>query len=142
MNVDALPGETFAGTVTALVSVGSAQTRSFPVLIDMDNRQRRLAPGMSARVFVALQARQSDVLVVPRDALVLRADGSRIVWRVREEDGQYRAYASNVLIGRALGDQVELLDSDLSPGDRIVLLGNENLRPGQAVHFDAPSTDL
>jgi len=32
-----------------------------------------------------------------------------------------------------MGDRVEVLDSTLQAGESIVLLGNENLRPGQAV---------
>ena len=37
--------------------------------------------------------------------------------------------------GRALGDRVELLGSELPPGTRVVVQGNERLRPGQALRI-------
>jgi len=73
------------------------------------------------------------VLLVPRDAVVLRADSSRIVWKVNQVDGNYRVEAVKLLVGRSKNGLVEVLEGELSAGDRIVLLGNENLRPGQAV---------
>jgi hypothetical protein len=44
--------------------------------------------------------------------------------------------------GRAQGDRLEVVGGGLRPGDRVVLLGNENLQPGQAVRplaADGPS---
>ena len=130
---DALPGETFSGKPSALVAVGSQSTRSFPLLIEMDNEQRRIAPGMSARIFIELAGSKAQVLLVPRDAIVLKADGSRIVWKITEADGETSVIPVELLAGRNQGAQVEVLESTLQAGDRIVLLGNENLRPGQAV---------
>ncbi len=130
---DALPDEVFYGQASTLVSVGNQATRSFPLLIELDNAQHRIAPGMSARIFVGLGGGNAQALVVPRDAVVLRADGSRIVWKVNQVDGTSKVQAVELLVGRSMNGLVEVLDGELSAGDRIVLLGNENLRPGQAV---------
>lgn len=130
---DALPGKTFTGMPSALVARGNQATRSFPLLIELDNAQHHIAPGMSARIFVELAGDRVESLLVPRDAIVLKADGSRIVWRVNEADGRYTVVPVSLLAGRSRDGLVEVLDSTLKPGDRIVLLGNENLRPGQAV---------
>ncbi len=130
---DALPGETFSGKPSALVAVGNQSTRSFPLLIELDNELRRIAPGMSARIFIELRGSRARALLVPRDAIVLKADGSRVVWKVAEEEGKSKVKPVKLLVGRTQGDQVEVLESALQAGDHIVLLGNENLRPGQTV---------
>jgi RND family efflux transporter MFP subunit len=130
---DALPERVFEGTVFARVALGNESSRSFPLLIDIPNPEHLLAPGMSARVLVELQNGVSEALTVPRDAVVAKTDGSRLVWRVREDDGVLKAYPVTIETGRAHGNRLELVNGDLEAGDRIVLLGNENLRPGQPV---------
>ena len=130
---DALPEHTVEGEVFARVALGDESSRSFPLLIDIPNRDHVLAPGMSARVTVEMRDAVSEALTVPRDAVVSSTDGSRQVWRVREDDGVLKAYPVSVETGRAQGDRLELVGGDLQAGDRIVLLGNENLRPGQPV---------
>jgi len=130
---DALPQQVFEGRVFARLALGNENTRSFPLLIDIPNREHLLAPGMSARVWVQLSDGERETLTVPRDAVVVRVDGSRVVWRVKEDDGALKAYAVTVETGRAYGDRLELLGGELRAGDRIVLLGNENLRQGQRV---------
>ena len=45
-----------------------------------------------------------------------------------------QAYPVAVETGRANGDRLELLRGDLRAGDRLVLLGNERLRPASALH--------
>lgn len=130
---DALPGKTFNGNVTALVAVGERTTRSFPLLIELASAQRQIAPGMSARVFVELSTGQHNALLVPRDAVVLKADGSRVVWKVSQAKDKSTVTPVPLQIGRSQDDLVEVLDSSLKAGDSIVLLGNESLRPGMAV---------
>ena len=130
---DALPGQEIEGKVFARVALGNESSRSFPLLIDIPNGDHLLAPGMSARVRVELDGEDVQALTVPRDAVVTRSDGSRRVWQVREEDGELKTFPVSVEVGRAQGDRVELVGGDLTAGERVVLLGNENLRSGQAV---------
>jgi len=133
VDFDALPERSFQGKVFARVASGDERSRTFPVLIDIPNPDRLLAPGMSARVRVDLAGSEAAVLTVPRDAVVAKADGSREVWRVQTEDGILRAYPVPVEIGRAGGDRLEIVAGDLGVGDRVVLLGNEQLEAGQSV---------
>ena len=130
---DALPAREIEGTIGARIALGNQSSRSFPLLIDIPNPDRQLAPGMSARVLVELEGETTPVLTVPRDALITKADGSRRVWRLREEEGVSKAYPVHVETGRSHGERVEVTNSDLQAGERVVLLGNETLRPGQVV---------
>ena len=127
---EAVPGRTFDGTVFAKVAAGDQATRSFPVLIDIANPDHLLAPGMSARVDVELADGEQRALVVPRDAVVTRVNGDRIVWRVGGQEDEPTADMVRIRTGRSYRDDVEILGGTLTVGDRVVLLGNENLRPG------------
>jgi multidrug efflux pump subunit AcrA (membrane-fusion protein) len=82
---------------------------------------------------VELTGDRSEALTVPRDALITKSDGTREVWRVITEADVATAKPVKVEVGRALGDRVEVLGAGLKAGDRIVMLGNERLRPGQRV---------
>lgn len=139
VSFDALPDRPFSGRVFARVASGNDSSRSFPLLIDIDNREHLLAPGMSARVWVTLSDARVSAMTVPRDAVVARAGGERMVWRVREEAGELKAFPVQVQTARAQGALLEVLSDELRVGDRVVLLGNENLRPGMRVVDRSPS---
>jgi RND family efflux transporter MFP subunit len=130
---DAMPDRVYSGKVIARVALGSDSSRSFPVLIDIDNSDHLLAPGMSARVWVSLQQSRTSVMTVPRDTVVSKPDGERVVWRVRPEGDALRAFPVDVETGRAQGDLLEVVSDELAVGDRVVLLGNERLRAGDTV---------
>ena len=127
---DALPGRRFEGRVFARLAAGIEATRAFPLLIDLPNPEHALAPGMSARITIELAGPEGEALTVPRDAVVTRADGERVVWRVGD-DG--RVEPLTVRVGRALGERLEVAGGGLATGDRVVVVGNETLRAGQAV---------
>ncbi len=130
---DALPEQRFEGKVFARVALGNESSRSFPLLIDIPNQDHLLAPGMSVRIQVELDDGSVEALTLPRDAVITKVDGRRQVWRVEEDDGVLKAFSVEIETGRAQGDRIEVVGGALGEGDRVVLLGNENLRPGQAV---------
>ena len=136
---DAVPAETFPATVTSKIPFGRDQVRTFPVWIDFDNQSRRVAPGMSARVSLTLGSGGAKALVVPNDALVRRADGSVLIWLVREHDGALRAEPAPVTVGQVTSTGVQVSGSGLEPGMLVVVRGNETLRPNQAVRTTAPA---
>jgi RND family efflux transporter MFP subunit len=133
LRFDAFPGEEFTGEVVAKVPAGDPRSRIFPVLIDLANPERRLAPGMSARVRIAIERRREPVLTVPGDAVVTEVGGTRRVWRVVGDGDSYVAEPVLVELGRASAGQVEVIAGQLSAGDKVVLLGNERLKSGQQV---------
>lgn len=50
LTIDALPGRTFTGTVSAFGAAGSARTRTFPLEVSLANPGETLLPGQSARL--------------------------------------------------------------------------------------------
>jgi HlyD family secretion protein len=71
--VDAYPGQRFAGTVTAvqLNALSSSNVVSYPVLIETENAELKLRPGMTAAVSIQVDTAR-NVLRVPNQALRFR----------------------------------------------------------------------
>jgi len=131
---DAIPKREFTTPVLARIALGNENSRSFPLLIDIPNPKRHLAPGMSAQIWIELNEQQSaTVLMLPRDAIITKSDGSKLIWQVKEKEDMLRASPLIIETGRHQDEWVEILSNKIQPGERIVLLGNENLRPNQAV---------
>jgi RND family efflux transporter MFP subunit len=130
IEVDAWPGRPIEAEVEALVAVTDSDTRSFTVRMDIPNPEHLLAPGMSAHLSFRLGGDSSSpVLQVPADAVVRRGDGTAVVWVVRGDIAE----AVPVRVGRRAGRSVEVSSNNLGEGELAVTLGNESLRPGQAV---------
>jgi HlyD family secretion protein len=69
VTVEAYPGRSFRGTVSKVEpqAVVDQNVTMFPVLIELDNPDRLLKPGMNSEVSISI-ARRSDVLTVPNEA--------------------------------------------------------------------------
>ena len=131
---DALPERVFEAAVTTTIPVSDVNARTFPVRVDLANEQGLLAPGMSARVAIRIEDDASQTaLIVPQDAIVRQPDGTASVWTVEIEDGVSKAARKPITTGRIYRDNIEVVSGDVAPGDRVVVRGNEILRPGQPV---------
>jgi RND family efflux transporter MFP subunit len=115
--------------VRVIVPVGDARSQSFEALIDAPQMPLPLAVGHSVQVELPLQAPQ-QALAVPRDALVIRSDGTA-VYRIR--DGK-TAERVPVKTGVAEGDWVAV-EGELSEADPVVIRGAETLHDGDVVNI-------
>jgi RND family efflux transporter MFP subunit len=121
-------GETFETALRTVVSVGNEDLHVFELRLDLEAAgDRRLTVGQTARVSIPT-ADLREVLAVPRDALVLRGDGTTVY--VVDESGSARR--AQVATGIGQGDWVEVA-GPIRAGDRVVVRGNERLRDGQPV---------
>jgi RND family efflux transporter MFP subunit len=127
---DALPERDFTGKVTAIIPLADADARTFPVQIDVANPDGTILGSMLARATFQIGAR-TETAFIPKDALVPRPDGSGYVVRVVE--GKAEIVPVKVLLGKESQFAVIPLGGELNAGDRVVVRGNERLRPGQAV---------
>jgi membrane fusion protein (multidrug efflux system) len=128
--LDADPGRRHPARVVAKVPVQDPTARSFLVRIEPEEPLPLMMPGMSGRAIFSL--RREEALLLPRDAIVMEPDGTRIVWVVEEQDGIGTVSRRPVEIVNSLEESVELR-SGVSAGTRVVLHGNETLREGQSV---------
>lgn len=114
--------------VRSIVPAGDARSQSFEVLVELPPaRELRLVSGSVVQVELPLGQPQS-LLAVPRDALIIRADGQSV----------YRVGADNkvskvaVVSGIADGEWVAI-EGSLEDADRVVVRGGENLHDGAQV---------
>ena len=151
--VDALGRHDFTGNVLRIAPVVDAASGTFRVTCEFDHDGGVLRPGMFARIAIVYDQRR-NALVIPRSAVV-EEDGRSTVYvvvhqaarpqapRVPGGRGQARAAAlppaaveivRRVVIrtGHGDGDRIEVL-TGLKRGDRVVTLGQNNLRDGTAV---------
>jgi HlyD family secretion protein len=134
VELDAATGATYAATVRAIDLLPTTSARggvSYRVRLDLGKGEYddgRAAPtprpGMSA--VLRLQVREAtDAVTVPASAIV-NADGRDTVWAVR--DG--RAERVPVRLG-VQGEDVVQVTSGVTDGQRIVISGADQVRPGQ-----------
>ena len=126
IEVDAYPGENFSGTVSRVRPELDRVTRTVSVTIRAANDQRRLKPGMYARIRLVLQERRG-VPLVPDEALLVSDVGLR-AFVVKEDTIHIRS----VRIGLEEGNLNEVLEG-LDAGERVVLRGKLMMREGMKV---------
>lgn len=122
------------GTVRTIVPFGNPQSHMFEVRLDVDAEKWTI--GESVRVPMPTAAAR-EVLSVPRDALVLRREGTS-VFRIKDD---MSAEQIPVSTGLGAGERIEVL-GELEAGDRVVVRGAERLSAGMAVTIvDEPSAE-
>ncbi len=124
LGIRAGDSEELIAPVRTVVSVGDESRHVFELRLDTE---APLPVGQTVRVTIPT-ANVREVLAVPRDALVLRGDGIAVF--IVGEDNTARRI--RVTTGIGTGDWIEV-NGPIQDGDRVVIRGNERLRPGQEV---------
>ena len=126
VEVDAYPGETFAGRVARLAPVLDPATRTAQMEVEVPNAGARLKPGMYARVqFVVAQ--RAGALTVPRNAIV-DVEGVRGVFVADGTTARFKPIKSGIVDGEA----VEITEG-LADGSTVITLGSASLRDGDPI---------
>lgn len=113
----------YEGVVARVSPAADLRTRSFPVEVEVENSDRKLMPGMIARVKVGRSLAESAT-VIPQDWIVTRRD-RRGVFVVAENTALWR----DIELGDVIHDQV-VVESGVEPGDRVVITGHRDLVDG------------
>jgi membrane fusion protein (multidrug efflux system) len=130
----AWPEREFKGKISALGTRVDEVTRAAPVQALLDNRDNALKPGML--LTVRAQGRPRSALFVPEGAIAPE-NTKQFVWRVAPGDTVEKV---EVALGSRLTGSVEVA-SGLAPGDRVVVEGQAQLRPGRPVRaVESPGT--
>jgi len=140
--VDAYPGRTFDGKITAIEPQIASETRNIRVQATLDNPGHILKPGMFATTTVVLPDKP-PVLTVPETAVdyTLYGDSVFLITEKKGDDGKTSLSAVRTFVrtGNRVDGRAEIL-SGLKPGDRVVAVGQLKLQSGAAVAIssDAP----
>lgn len=120
VRLDAFPGQAFTGELAYIADEVDPHSRTARARVDLPNGDRRLKPGMFARVaLTGLEEESAETaLTVPRAALQ-RHDGGQAVF-VRTGPGHYERRA--VQVGRLTAERAEIL-AGLDTGDEVVVEG-------------------
>ncbi|HYN05861.1 MAG TPA: efflux RND transporter periplasmic adaptor subunit [Vicinamibacterales bacterium] len=126
VEVDAFPGEQFAGVVSRVAPVFDPATRTAPMEIEVPNPGYRLKPGLYARVKLTVD-RRPNALTVPRGAIA-DIEGKRGVFMLENQVARFH----EVKTGLQDNERVEILDG-LNEGQRVVTVGTLALRDGDRI---------
>ena len=125
-------GANLQAKVRAVVPSENSKTRTRPVRFQLiDAAGQTVADNQSATVMLPV-ARARRVLTVHKDAVTSKGK-SKVVIQIVDNVAKPR----NIQVGTAVADRFAVV-SGLKEGDIVVIRGNEGLRSGQKVTFEAP----
>ncbi len=134
MSADAWPGEGFEGTIAAIEPQVDAKTGMVAVQASFANPDRRLRPGMFARVEIERPA-AGKVVTVPASAVSYNLHGDS-VFVVREVNGTKSVERAVVKLGDRR-DGMVVIRQGIKPGDLVVTSGQVKLENGSLVQIAA-----
>jgi RND family efflux transporter MFP subunit len=126
---DALPNETFTGTVVRNADAIAKASRTLTVEVDVDNAKHRLLPGQYAFVHLPIPASEAS-MTLPANTLLFRAEGLRV--------GVVRGghvHLAPIQIGNDYGATVEVT-SGLQPTDKVIVNPADSLAEGATVRIE------
>ena len=126
IDIDALDGERIIAAVTRVSPIVEPGTGTFKVTIEITDAERRVKPGMFARISIVYD-RHENALKVPRSA-VIEEVGSTSVFVV--EDGV--AVRKPVETGFSEKGMIEIVDG-LGDDDRVITVGQVGLKDNARV---------
>lgn len=135
--VDAFPDRSFKGTVQALNSKVDQTSRNVQVRALFDNADRKLLPGMFARIDMHV-GHPTSYLTLPQTAIVYNTYGESVFLAVKSDvPGKQGLLARQTFIktGATRGDQVAVV-SGLDQGATVVTAGQIKLRNGTLLKVD------
>lgn len=123
-------GGAFEGRTAYVATALDVRTRTFPVEFTIANPGGLLKPGMVAQLELQ-RGSVADALLIPREA-VKRASTGYIVYVVTGTGDKLFAETRAVELGAGAGNEVAVT-SGLQAGDRIIVVGQQQVANGDAV---------
>jgi RND family efflux transporter MFP subunit len=118
----------YQGSIRSLVPTGDIRSQTFEARIDLPfEASESWTVGQLVSVGIPIRS-GAETLAIPRDALVLRQNGS-FVFRINSEN---KAERIEVTLGDSSGELIGVAGA-LQEGDRVAVRGAENLREGADV---------
>lgn len=129
--------ESFKLTAPRIIQDINPQTRTFSLIVTLDNQQARLKHGMSITGWVPT-GKKADYLTVSNDAII-RGETGAYVFMIQKgpNDPVARALPIPVTLLFHTTDRVAIDAMGIKAGDLFVVEGNERLVPNMPVRFNA-----
>lgn len=127
VTLDAYGNRTFQGVIYRIATTAEESTHTFVTEIALDNDEGLLKPGMIARAHFIRRVFE-EALSVPLFSII-STDRERYVFVESEGVAELRP----VEIGFIQGDQVQIAQG-LNPGDRLIIVGQRDLRDQDPVN--------
>lgn len=121
-----LPDDTLSGMVSRVAPAIDPQTRAFKAMVEIDNPELILRPGMFVKI-EAIVARRDSAVVLPREVIISRRRGPTVYI---VEKG---AAVERILTTGLENSQSVEITNGLQFNDRVVVKGFETLRDGSKV---------
>ena len=132
---DALPGETFPGTITEVGVAATEAGTTFPVTVRLVGAHESVRSGMAAEVAFRFETPAGrDVIVVPPVAVGEDQDGRFVFIVEPAEPGYGIARRRAVRVGELTTDGLEVLEG-IADGDRVVTAGVSRITDGLRVRI-------
>jgi RND family efflux transporter MFP subunit len=128
LTLNTLEDTTFKGSITKIYPTIHQNTLTFKTEILIDNPERKLRPGMFARLVIELK--RSESLVVPAST-VLQEEGTNNRYVFVDDHGKARKI--NVNIGKRFNDKMEILSPELHEGMKLIDKGQTKLFDGASI---------
>lgn len=158
LTAGAIPGQVFAGRITAIDPAIDPRNRTFLLQATLENAERRLRPGMFADVAVKVE-KFRDVLVVPRTAISFAPYGNAVfvIRKAKKQPGEsvqkspmgesapppeWVAVKRFVKTGEERGDLIEITEG-VEAGEQVATTGLLKLRNegGVIINNENPPPD-
>jgi RND family efflux transporter MFP subunit len=127
LELTALPGQEFEGTVTRSSDSITAGSHTLLTEIDIPNPTGKLLPGAYAEVHIHL-ANQTQHLIIPEGAVLFQAAGPQVA----VVDNKNQIQLHKVTLGRDFGTTIEVMDG-ITASDQIVSSPPDYLVDGMPV---------
>ena len=127
VTLDAFPGKKYTGTIKTLGLEADLKSRSFPVEVIINNKNKKFYPGMMSRVEIVTRVKKNQI-IVPRFAVLDRERGAVVFIENNNE-----VLLKTVTLGKMIKDEVQIL-SGLKSGDKLVVVGQNLLANKEKVN--------
>jgi RND family efflux transporter MFP subunit len=125
LTIKSSTGEEVDGIVRTVIPVGDDISRLYEIRVEISAADWPV--GAAVLIATPVEEKQ-NVITVSRDALVIRQSGV-VVYKINSND---MAELVPVKTGISNGTRIQVI-GDIKVSDKIVVRGNERLRPGQSV---------
>ena len=137
VTVAAVPDKTFAGSVSAINTSVSPETRTVRIRATLNNKDNELRPGMFATI-MTLQPSDTKVVTVPRTAISYNTYGDFAFVIEKNDQGTLVAKRRSITTGDTRNGRVAIL-SGLEAGETVISKALLRVRAGQPVEIQSES---